>query len=813
MRAVLAARLGVAARRLAPPVAIYLAAGILGTWPLALRLASHLGAPEGPGDPYLNLWILGWDLQALTQNPLTLLDGRVFDARIFHPAAQTLAYSDHLLLQAVLIAPVYLLTGDIVISYNVLLVCSIVLSGLAMHACARGLGGSPPGAYLAGLAWALWPYRTSHLIHLQLQALYFLPLAVLALHRLVAALRRRDAIALGLAAGLQAVSAFYYGVMTMVALAVMTPALALSAGRGRALRLAARLLLAAVVGLLVVGPVVWPYWRMQRQEGFARNLYEASRHAAVAASYVQVPEHNLLYGRTHLLTARDRTGAPRAGRVDGVEQALFPGVVVLVLAGLGVAARRGHATRATVPGLLAVIAVGFILSLGPEGWRSVYAAAHRFVFGFQAVRAPARFGVLVMLGLAVLAAFGASALHRRAGRLVWIVIALAMLEYAALPMPMVPRPPRTSGVAAWLAAAQGDGAVVYLPLTNDRQNTVAMIDALGHGRPILNGYSGQRPAFFPALVDALATFPTADAVWTLRDFGVRFVVAPADLPPAISPAGGAHAQLAVGDTPLVERARVDGRVIYELVWTTEVEARLVPPAPPPPPPPGPLPFVVGERAEYEVGWVGGPIGVSAGQVVVQVEPPGHAGAAFRLVATAETAPWVSRFFQARDRYQTDATERLKPLVHARVQRQGRREIDRTFAFDAETGHVRISTPETAATPIILRVPPHTRDALTAFFYVRTLPLEPGTALTIAVNDGGRTRLVTIAGVARESITIAGRTTPAIRVEPRITERVPRRAPVDVVVWLSDDARRIVLAADVEAGFGKVRLELTEYRER
>ena len=75
---------------------------------------------------------------------------------------------------------------------------------------------------------------------------------------------------------------------------------------------------------------------MQRDEGFSRNLYEASRHAAVARSYLQVPETNWLYGRTHLLTARDAARRERPGRLDGVEQGLFPGARCCLLAVVGV---------------------------------------------------------------------------------------------------------------------------------------------------------------------------------------------------------------------------------------------------------------------------------------------------------------------------------------------------------------------------------------------------------------------------------------------------------------------------------------------
>src|SRR5215208_4057190 len=118
-----------------------------------------LGAPVGPGDPYLNLWILGWGMQAVLANPASLLTGRVFDANIFHPAAGTLAYSDHLLLQSSVLAPLYAITHDVVLCYNVLLVVSLVAGALAMHAFVRAVVGSEPGAYLAGLVWGFGSYH------------------------------------------------------------------------------------------------------------------------------------------------------------------------------------------------------------------------------------------------------------------------------------------------------------------------------------------------------------------------------------------------------------------------------------------------------------------------------------------------------------------------------------------------------------------------------------------------------------------------------------------------------------------------------
>jgi Protein of unknown function (DUF3108) len=795
--------------RLLAPAAVpllFLVAAAVFLWPLPLQFTTHLAAPEGPGDPYLNLWILGWDLHALTTAPATLLDGRIFDANIFHPASGTLAYSDHLILQALILLPIYLATSDLVVCYNVLLIGSLAASGWAMYSLARALSASREGALVAGLAWAFWPYRFAHLIHLQLQSLYFLPLALLFLHRTIARRRRRDALALGVVAALQAISSVYYGVMTAVMLVLVALVLLAGVGRWRNPATLRRLALSALVAALLVAPFVWPYLRVQEREGFARNLYEASRHEARAWSYLQVPSANVPYGRTGILTARDAQGQLRARWVEGVEQQLFPGLLLILLAGAGLVGLRQRANWPVHCAMGLLILAGFLLSLGPDSVRALYATLHGSVFGFQAIRAPARFSVLVVLGLSVLAASGVSRLlaATRVKAAGVVLAAFVALEYLSVPLAFVERPPRTTDVGQWLARAPGPGAVVHLPLTHDRENTSAMVQSLEHWRRIVNGYSGQRPAFFPSLVDRLSSFPSADGLLTLKDLGVRFVVSPEPLGP-VDDAARASGRLPPDETPLVERASFAGGVIYELAWTPEWDTRLVPPPIAPPPPPGPAPFAVGESLQYDVLWEGGPLDISAGRVEVSVEPA--EGANRRLVATAETAPWVSRFFEARDRFETDADGELFPIVHRREQQQGRRQIRRRFEYDRSAGLVRMINLAGAGDVVPFRIPPGTRDALTAFFYVRTLPLAPGTAIRLPVNDAGRNLVVELVVAGREDVSLNGRRVPALRLEPRLIERVPRRAPTQVRVWLSEDGRRVPLLAEVAAGFGRVKLRL------
>lgn len=791
------------------PWLVYVAAGVLFTWPLVLRSTTHLAAPVGPGDPFLNLWILGWGMQTILADPAALVTGRAFNANIFYPAEGTLAYSDHLLLQSATMAPLYAITGDVVLCYNVLLFLSLVGSGLAMHAFARAVTGSTGGAYLAGLAWAFWPYRFAHLVHLQLQALYFLPLAFLFVHRVVVARRRRDAVALGVVAGLQAISSVYYAVIGAFGLATGAIALAAGVGRWRSGVIARRLLLAAIVGGIIVAPIVFTYWRVQQSEGFGRNLYDASHNAARVGSYWQVPPGNVLYGRTGVLPQpserRPGEDVPRGGP----ERELFPGAMVLALAAAAVAFGWRGDTRPLVLAMAAVGVLGFMLSLGPDGIGPLYRTLHRSVFGFQAVRAPARFGVLVMFALATLAAVGWRELGRGAhdphrfrlsAPVLTAAIVFAAVEFLNVPIPLVEAPRQRTQIGQWFRHEPMAGPVVYLPLGTDIDSTPAMVQSLEHRRPIVNGYSGQRPSFYTALADTLNTFPNEEALIALHEMGVRFVVTPAPIAPPTSDAAW----------PLVERARFGDGVIHELRWTPEVEARLSAATHVTPTPPGPPTFAAGETARYAVKWDGAAMNLVAGEVTIAVQPPDYT---FRI--EAQTAPWMARFFEAHDKLLTRASRGLLPQMHERELLEGSRHVRRVFLYDHVRGILRMGRDADHAASekaVSFPLPPESRDALSALFYARTLPLEPGTRHIIPVNEGGRNLQVELSVEGRETVEVGDRHVETIRLQPRLQRRLERRRPVSATLWVSTDPSRVPVLLELEAGFGRVRVELISYQK-
>jgi hypothetical protein len=786
------------------PALVYLAVAVVTTWPLALHPSALVGAQVGPGDPFLYLWVLGWGMHAVLHDPMSLLNGEVFNANIFHPAAGTLSYSDHLLLQSVVLSPIYAITGDVTLCYNVLLLVSLVASALAMHAFVREVTGSEAGAYVAALAWGFGSYRFAHLLHVQLQALYFLPLTFLFLHRVIAAARRRDAVLLGVAFGLQAISSPYYAVIGGVGLVIGGLALLLSTGRRWNWRLLRHGVLSAAIAGVLVLPFAVVYLRVQQSEGFGRSLYEAGRSAAYVSSYLQVPPGNVIYGRTDVL--RDhREPAAGAPPRSGPERELFPGFTIVWLAAFGAwRGRRGDA-RALVIAMSVVAIGGFVLSLGPDGIRPVYAALHQYVFGFQAIRAPARFAVLVFLGVSTLAALGwrefwdtPSVLSQPSTRRVMMraaMFAVAALELLHVPVTLAAAPPRQTEIGRWLQREQAPGAVAVLPLTIDVESTPAMVQSLEHRRPLLNGYSGQRPAYYPSLVDALSTFPSEEALLALLESEVRFVVTPRPV------------TVDATRSPLVERARSGEGTIYELRWTPEIEAQVRQHGAVEPPLPGPIPFREGERASYTVSW-NGAANVTAGTIDIRVEGP-----PYRFVVSADTAPWIARFYDVHAVLTTIVNDRLMPQQHERRMQEGSRSVNRVYVFDAAQGVIRLGASVEAAQStqaVTLPLTVHARDAIAALFFARTLPLTAGARYRVPINEGGRNGIVDVGVAGPDTIVVQGRRRRAIRIDPRIDHRVERRAPPSATVWLDPDAAHVPLAVDITAAFGTVRLELTAY---
>ncbi|MEO7190052.1 MAG: hypothetical protein ABI051_03245 [Vicinamibacterales bacterium] len=476
------------------------AAGTILLWP-QLR---HMDSVPDLGDPLFSIWRIGWVFHSLHGDPRPL-----FSPNIFYPDPLTLTYSDSMLLPSLTAVPMLALGVHPVIAYNVLFVASFVMSGIAMFALATHLTGSRRGAFMAALLFGFYPYRIQHHSHLELQMTYWMPLALLAWHRYIGTARVRYAVAAGLCTAGLLYSSMYYGVFFLTyTVPVLWVWLRLARPGWKSFWLGAGAA-ALVAGALAV-PLAKPYLAAQPAKG-ERPLDTVEFYSATPGDYGHAHWRSLLYG--HYLKS------------EHPERELFPGVMPLALGAAAFLPPVGPAAIAYGAGLL----YAFDGSLGTHGL--TYPLLYRSSGIIRGMRVPARFGIIVGMTLALLAAFSVARLLSRlrttTGQNVVfaVLVGLAGFDMAQrLPIEPVWREP-----PAVYAALTGVPNVVLAEfpvrthIGHFTEGMPFLYFSLWHWSNMVNGASGFAPRWYDDFVTRIETFPDTGALAALIDHGVTHV--------------------------------------------------------------------------------------------------------------------------------------------------------------------------------------------------------------------------------------------------------------------------------------------------
>ena len=502
---------------------------VLMTWPLATDLSHQLASW---GDPVFQAWTLAWDVHAASTHPLN-----IFNANVFYPYRNTLAYSDYLFGQAALISPVLLKTGNAILADNLSLLLSYALSGFAMYLLVVDLTGNRLAGIVAGFAYAFAPARMAQFEHLHLTSAEWLPLAVLAARRSLIGRSIVWAVVLGLLVVVQGLFGIYYFYFLAILLGLVFAAYLIARRNRSAVIAVVQAGVACLVGAALLLPILLPYQTVHDDLGVERTVEEMNKWRAVPSDYLAVsPRNRLLGSRLGMRYSRD------------LERDLFPGGLMILLAVLGLFNRRIGWERWM---LLAVALGSILLSFGITGhvrghdFPLPYRIFYDFVPGFKAIRVPARLGLLALVGLAGLAGLGLDLVLRLLGRLptratlkfvagagLSLLLVFGMAEEYTTRIPLPGRLPVTLAEAqrpdyAWLAAhpapaiefPMGEGII-----SSSWPNFWSTL----HWNQVVNGYSGIAPPVYYIFRDEMKAFPSPRTVQLLQGIGVRNVVYHAD---------------------------------------------------------------------------------------------------------------------------------------------------------------------------------------------------------------------------------------------------------------------------------------------
>jgi hypothetical protein len=485
----------------------------------------HLDYVPDLGDPLFSVWRIGWVNHQLFTDPRHL-----FDANIFYPERLTLTLSDPIVVPALMAAPLLAAGVHPVIAYNLLLLSAFWFSGIAVYLLVERLTASPRAAFIAGLIYACCGYRFEHYSHLELQMTQWMPLALLVLHLLLgrdSAFGTRESnvrdhpnpepripnlapwlYSLGLAGAVvaQLYSSMYYAVFFVVYAALIGVGL-LIVHRPSIRRLAFPLVVSAAIAVIAALPLVRAFVAAEPIKG-ERSEGEVRLYSAVPDDYLRVHRDSLLWRNVLHRPAPERT--------------LFPGAAPFTLAVAGMVPPLGAVRLIYTAGLL----LSFDGTLGLNGVS--YPFFYRWLSPFRGLRAPARFGALVALTLAILAGFGAQrALAWRPSRRYQhaafaVLVAFVMIDaWPALSIrPVWKDPPAIYDALKYTPSV----VIAEMPLLDsETANIPFMYFSVWHWIRLVNGYSGFIPNSYAEFHKGMVFFPDASSIATLRRLGVRYV--------------------------------------------------------------------------------------------------------------------------------------------------------------------------------------------------------------------------------------------------------------------------------------------------
>jgi Protein of unknown function (DUF3108) len=204
----------------------------------------------------------------------------------------------------------------------------------------------------------------------------------------------------------------------------------------------------------------------------------------------------------------------------------------------------------------------------------------------------------------------------------------------------------------------------------------------------------------------------------------------------------------------------------------------------------PAHFVVGEKLVFELRWTFIPAGEAVMEVMPDTVIDGRPARHFRL--TARSNAFVDAFYKVRDTIDAYTDKELtRTVFYKKTQREGSTHRDVTVVFDARAGTAQYTNRDEVLPPLGLM--PGSFDPLSAFFFVRNMPIKAGTTISRPITDGKKNVVGKAKVVKRETIRVAGKTWDTFRIEPELRhvggvfEKSPR---AKIQLWVTADHRRL-----------------------
>ncbi len=211
---------------------------------------------------------------------------------------------------------------------------------------------------------------------------------------------------------------------------------------------------------------------------------------------------------------------------------------------------------------------------------------------------------------------------------------------------------------------------------------------------------------------------------------------------------------------------------------------------------------LGEHLLYDVSWIGVPVGF--GELWVKEKVVFEGREAYHVIAVARTNDFLSKIYPVRDEVHSwiDA-ETLQSLGSQKKASEGFYHADERVVYDEKNkkGYYE-SLKSGEKKEFDIAVPVH--DPVSAFYWARRQPLEPGKTLKNTVNNGEKDYSLEVDVLRREATELRGKgVVETVLIEPKSRLKGLLEKRGRVWVHLKNDAFRTPILVTFKTPFGPI----------
>lgn len=216
-------------------------------------------------------------------------------------------------------------------------------------------------------------------------------------------------------------------------------------------------------------------------------------------------------------------------------------------------------------------------------------------------------------------------------------------------------------------------------------------------------------------------------------------------------------------------------------------------------------FDVGERLVFDVGYAF----VTAGEAVMSIPSIDtiQGRPVYHIVFTVNSTPTFSMFYKVEDRYETflDKEGMFSWRFIQRI-REGGFSRDFSAEFDQSANIARVEDKQ-------YPIPPYVHDVVSAFYFARTLDyskMRVGQKTIVENFYKDTTYPLAIKFLGHQRISVDAGKFDCLVVEPLIKEGGLFKSEGRVIIWLTNDERKIPVQVSTKVIIGSIDAELREY---